>query len=171
MQCFLPTLCTYTVIPYIMTAQYVGVFCQHGSLTLSAGVEWLQAQMGPREVWRHQETSDTIQTHLASWHSALQQVRVCMSSSWRERQLVNVWFSRSGFIIWLINQRNEKKHSLCGGVTVSGGFSHLYHQGIRTSYAKINMFFFRDFEIKMFCILFLPSLFFCFAEVKGINIC
>lgn len=47
---------------------------------LSAGVEWLQAEMGPRQVWRHQETTNTIQTHLASWYSALQQVSTFIAS-------------------------------------------------------------------------------------------
>lgn len=42
--------------------------------TLSAGVEWLQAEMGPGQVWRHQETAHPVQTHLAPWHRAVQQV-------------------------------------------------------------------------------------------------
>lgn len=41
---------------------------------LSAGMEWLSAKMGPRKVRRHKETSNTLQTPLASWHCALQQV-------------------------------------------------------------------------------------------------
>lgn len=60
--------------------------------TLSAGVEWLQAEMGPRKVWGHQETAHPVQTHLAPWHSAVQQVSLStQTNGWTSFLTLNWW--------------------------------------------------------------------------------
>lgn len=145
---------------------------------LSAGVERLPAEMGPRKVRRHQETAHTIQTHLASRYSALQQVSVCIRPKTRAAcqcsgDLV-LWCCSKVILIIVIKQtvftrvwsHTHGLQCVITGVTYSSTkrFSSLTIKALGAENLLNKHVFRRDFLIKIFCILSPSKPVFCWSE-------